>query len=102
MKLSGSGNRPKSEQRCVFAIVGNSSKLDQDEGDFDDDFFGGKTFGAQDNNATCPIDNLEHETLMQARIISEPKNKRYVKEWSQPDTVGFAIARVTLDSFELT
>ena len=41
MKLSDSGGRPKAEQHCLFAIVGNSSKLDQDEGDFDDDFFQG-------------------------------------------------------------
>ena len=45
MKLSNHGNyRPKDEQRCLFAIIGNSSKLDQDEGDFDNDFDHGKEY----------------------------------------------------------
>jgi hypothetical protein len=52
MKLSRHGKyRPKGEQRCLFAIVGNSSKLDQDEGDFDDDFVGGRAYQIEEKLA---------------------------------------------------
>merc|ERR1712038_997531 len=45
MKLSNHGDyRPKDEKRCLFAIIGNSSKLDQHEGDFDNDFDHGKEY----------------------------------------------------------
>ena len=52
MKLSNNGKyRPKNEQRCLFAIVGNSSKLDQDDGDFDDDFVGGRAYQIEERFA---------------------------------------------------
>ena len=45
MKLADHGKRrSKEEQRCLFAIVGNSSKLEQDDGDFDYDFEHGKEY----------------------------------------------------------
>lgn len=36
MRLKPSGFRPVEETRCHFTIVGNSSKTEQDLGDFDD------------------------------------------------------------------
>mmetsp|Transcript_30875 Transcript_30875/g.86165 ORF Transcript_30875/g.86165 Transcript_30875/m.86165 type:complete len:428 (-) Transcript_30875:101-1384(-) len=36
LRLASDGTRPPEEQRCRYAIVGSSSKTDQDDGDFDD------------------------------------------------------------------
>ena len=105
MKLSESGNRPKQEQRCVFAIVGNSSKLDQDDGDFDDDFFGGKAYQKEEMIAKRQLSmEKSNKDIEQIRIrsLSVPKNRRYAKEWSQAHSIGFAVAYVTMERFKFT
>ena len=128
MKLSNYGkHRPKEEQRCLFAIVGNSSKLDQDEGDFDDDFFGGKAYQIEEeiakkhiartesyanevfteevtnsSNNTVPTTGTRLTVPRRPRTLSIPQNRRYLKEWSQAHTFGFAFAHVTTNCFKIT
>ena len=104
----------------MFSIVGNSSKLDQDDGDFDDDFDGGKAYQIEEQTAKSHIlrpDSYTNEVssdedkntnsyinaaMRRSRTLSIPKNKRYSKEWSQVHTLGFAYATVTRKSFKLT
>lgn len=72
MKLSNHGKyRPKEEQRCLFAIIGNSSKLDQDDGDFDDDFDYGKEYQSEEKELKTIIANTGSRAEYDSSIVGE-------------------------------
>ena len=124
MQLVANGKyRHQDEERCLFAIVGNSSKLDQDEEDFDNDFIESKPYQIEENvteespqntqlvNAEAikkektllckTVNHLKSPDLVRERTLSTTDNPRYKKEWCQAHTCGFAVAYVTEESFKL-
>lgn len=110
MQLRPSKSRPSEETHCHFAIVGNSSKTEQDVGDFDDelpasapggDWLGwlswlSGSLGRKDANAA---EGGGHGETPATPALNP---KRYATEWASMDTIGFALAEVSEARFKLT
>ena len=87
MRLCPSKSRPVEETHCNFAIIGNSSKTEQDLGDFDDD----SPAPASESSKLERVADL----LFGPSCNGAEQNKRYAEEWTDTDNVGFAVADVT-------
>lgn len=94
MRLCPSKSRPVEETHCNFAIIGNSSKTEQDLGDFDDD----------SPSPTSESSKLERvaDLLFGPSCKGADQNKRYAEEWTDTDNVGFAVADVTSTQFRMS
>eukprot|EP00811_Abedinium_folium_P032311 NODE_5367_length_1778_cov_5.918837.p1 GENE.NODE_5367_length_1778_cov_5.918837~~NODE_5367_length_1778_cov_5.918837.p1 ORF type:complete len:520 (-),score=133.58 NODE_5367_length_1778_cov_5.918837:218-1723(-) len=80
--------RPADERDCEFTIVGSSSKTEQDEGDFEDDFAIAKHLQPRPAqlDRECSVSN-----------VSDGARKRYASPWSCKH-VGFAVVDASAES----
>eukprot|EP00930_Biecheleria_cincta_P041138 TRINITY_DN28176_c0_g1_i1.p1 TRINITY_DN28176_c0_g1~~TRINITY_DN28176_c0_g1_i1.p1 ORF type:complete len:410 (+),score=66.43 TRINITY_DN28176_c0_g1_i1:46-1275(+) len=93
MTLRASRRRKVEETRCTYAIVGSSSKTEQDKDDFADDATQGES------SSGCEGDEV-HQTSPTTTTASA--NKRYEQEWVCPDRLGFAVVEASAEREYMT
>lgn len=88
LSLLGTRKRSSAETRCHFAVVGCSSKIEQDAGDFEDGD------GRSPDGGNSSADESGEGAVARPPVRSPTvatTNKRYSDEWICVDRLGFAV-----------